>query len=81
VTVIDVFAVSATVTAPVAVQTVVLEGYEATTVARPLWAAFEVVTSAPPPRSTFPAGQVAVEVAVVFAAAFPADVAELPITS
>jgi hypothetical protein len=49
----------AVMTVPVAVQTVVLDGYDEVRTTR---LACPDVTNAPPPRSTFPAAHVAVAV-------------------
>ncbi len=67
---------SAAFATPIAVHDAAALGYEETRIAR-LFCAAVVVTSAPPPSSTFPAGQLTVAVVNVFTGAFAADVTAL----
>jgi hypothetical protein len=68
------------VTTPTAVHSLVELGYDPTSCTRSFWLAV-VVTLAPPPRSTLPAGQEAVAVTTVLRAAFGAEVTGVPVTS
>jgi hypothetical protein len=67
-------------TTPTAVHVVAVLGKEAERCARSFWLAV-VVTAAPPPSRTFPAGQMAAAVTVVLRGAFDEDVTGFPVTS